>query len=174
MKTIHKISIVGGLGLVLIAISSYVAKQARLLKDACYTIVGAVIHNISYNNFSFSLLMHISNKSDINFSVSNQRYNIYINSMLVAKIEKPKIINVNAKGKTTVSIDVKFNPQDLLSKGMESIGYLIQDKTKIIIEVKGYLSLKAGVVTVKDYEVDERLTLADLLSGSPKNEKCEI
>lgn len=172
MKDITKIAIFGGIGIGLIATMAYFSKQARLLQDACYTVTGAVIHQMGFNKFSFSMLVNISNKSDINFTVTNQRYNIYINKMLVAKIEREDKLVVIANGKTTVNIDVDFNPQDLLKQGMENILYLINDKEKIVIEIKGYLSLRAGMVKVKDYEVDERISLAELLTSSPKKENC--
>ena len=172
MKTEYKIAVLGGIALSFIALTSYFSKQANLLKDACYTVTGAIINEMSFNRVSFTMLLNIANKSDIDLTVNNQRYNIYINKMLVAKVEKKEKVKVRARGKTTVNIDVKFNPQDLLKKGMENISYLITNKDKLIIEIKGYLSLNAGVVKVKDYEVDERLSMKELLSPAPKTEKC--
>ena len=172
MKTVYKISIIGGLGLGLIAVMAYFSKQSKLLSDACYTITGAIIHEINFNKVSFTMMLNISNNSDIDVTITNQRYHIYVNKMLVAKIDKPERVKVRANGKTTVNIDIKFNPQDLLKTGMQNIASLIQDKEKIIIELKGYLSLKAGLISVKDYEVDERLSLAELLAPTPSKEKC--
>jgi len=172
MKDIYKIGIVAGIGLGVIGIMAYFNKQVNRLMDACFTVTGAVINQMSADNFAFTLIMNIKNKSEIDFTVTNQRYNIYINKMLVATIEKPNDIKVMGNGMTTLKIDVKFNPQDLLKQGLENIIYLLGDKKKIVIEIKGYLSLKAGIITVKDYQVDERLSLAELLNPSPKNEVC--
>lgn len=172
MKDVYKIGLIGGVGLGLIALMAYFSKQARLLADACYTVSGAIIHEIGLQRVFFTIMMNITNKSDIDFTVTNQRYNIYVNKMLVAKIEKSNSVTVVAKDNTTVSIDIKFNPQDLLKQGMQNLAYLINDKEKIVIEVKGYLSLRAGVINVKDYQVDERLTLAELLAPSDKSGNC--
>lgn len=172
MKDVKKIAIIGGLALVGIAVMAYLAKQVDLLKNACYTIAGAIIHEISFNKMSFTMLLNISNKSDIDFMVTNQKYNIYVNGMLVAVVQNPNDIKVRAKGMSTVNIDIDFNPQDLLKKGIENIASLIQNKNNIIIEVKGYLSLKAGVVNVKNYEVDERISLKELFAPSTSTVKC--
>lgn len=172
MKDVKKIAIIGGLALVGIVVMAYLAKQVDLLKNACYTIAGAIIHEISFNKMSFTMLLNISNKSDIDFMVTNQKYNIYVNGMLVAVVQNPNDIKVRAKGMSTVNIDIDFNPQDLLKKGIENIASLIQNKNNIIIEVKGYLSLKAGVVNVKNYEVDERLSLKELFAPSTSTVKC--
>jgi hypothetical protein len=92
--------------------------------------------------------------------------------MLVAKIDKEEVIKVLARGRSTVNISVVFNPQDLLKQGMQNIANLILNKNSMIIEIKGYLSLQAGAISVRDYQVDERLTLGELLAPTPKEEKC--
>lgn len=172
MKTPYKIAIIGGLGLGLVAIMAYFNKQANLLKEACFIVAGAIIHKISFDRVSFTMLLNISNRSDIDFSVINQKYNVYVNKMLVATIENPEKVDVKARGKTTVNIDVKFNPQDLLKQGIQNITALIQNKDNMMIEIKGHLSLKAGMISVTDYQVDERLTLKEILSPSKDSQKC--
>jgi len=172
MKNIYKISLISAFGLGIISVMAYVASQAKKLKDACYTLAGAMVHEISFQNFSFTLLLNISNKSDIDFVVTKQLYNIYINNMLVATIDNPEKIKVRGNGKSTINIDVSFNPQDLLKKGMENISMLIGNKDNLIIEIKGNLSLKAGIVSVNDYKVDERLSMKEILAPSKSKNKC--
>jgi len=172
MKLEYKVGIFGGVALSLIMLSSYFNRQKKLLMDACYTVAGAIINEINFNVVNFTMILNISNKSDIDFSVTNQSYNVYVNGMLVAKIDKEDIIKVLARGRSTVNIAVSFNPQDLLKQGMQNIANLISNKNNMIIEIKGYLSLQAGAVSVKDYQVDERLTLGELLAPNPEKDKC--
>src|SRR3990167_10572004 len=168
MPNIKKIAIISGLGLAAIAVMAYLNKQTTLLKNACYTIAGAIINEISLTRMIFTLILNISNKSDIDFVVTNQKYNIYVNEMLVAVIENKNDIKVNSNGMSTVNIEVSFNPQDLLQKGRQNIALLMQDKNNIIIDIKGFLSIQAGFINVKNYEIDERLSLQELLSPSKK------
>lgn len=172
MKLEHKIAIFGIASIAIIGLTAYFNRQMKLLRDACYTLAGAIIKEITFEKVSFTLILSISNKSDIDFSVTGQEYNIYVNNMLVAKINNPEVVKVAARGKSTVNIDVTFNPQDLLKQGMANIASLISNKNNMIIEIKGYLSLTSGVVSIKDYQVDERLTLKELLSDDSKSEKC--
>ena len=172
MKLEYKVGIFGGIALGLIMLSSYFNRQKRLLMDACYTMAGAIINEISTETVSFTMILNIANKSDIDFSVSNQSYNVYVNGMLVAKIDKEEVIKVLARGRSTVNINVSFNPQDLLKQRMQNIANLIRSKNNMIIEIKGYLSLQAGAISVRDYQVDERLTLGELLAPTPKEQKC--
>lgn len=172
MKIEYKIAIFGGIALAGIALVSYFNRQMELLRDACYTMAGVIVNEIAFDNVSFTMMLSISNKSDIDFTVTNQSYNVYVNDMLVAKIDKEKNIKVLARGKSTVNINVAFNPQDLLSRGMQNIANLLKNKNNMVIEIKGYLSLSAGAVSIKDYQVDERLTLAELLAPPIREEKC--
>jgi LEA14-like dessication related protein len=174
MKLEYKIGIIGGVALCGVLLISYFNRQMNLLRDACYTVAGAIINEITFNKVSFTMILNISNKSDIDFSVTNQAYNVYVNGMLVAKIDKADNIKVLGRGRSTVNINVAFNPQDLLKQGMQNIATLIDNKNNMIIEIKGYLSLRAGAVSVKDYQVDERLTLGEMLAPNPKEEECKV
>ena len=172
MKLGYKIAILTAVGVGIVGVSSYFNRQMNLLRDACYTLAGAMINEISFSKVSFTMILSISNKSDIDFTITGQEYNIYVNSMLVATINNPEIVKVLARGRSTVNIAVSFNPQDLLKQGMQNIAALIGDKDSMVIEIKGYLSLNSGIVSIKDYKVDERLTMKELLSDISKPEKC--
>jgi LEA14-like dessication related protein len=174
MKTGYKIAIFGGIALAGLALVSYFNRQMDLLREACYTMAGVIINEITFDNVSFTMMLAISNKSDIDFTVTNQSYNVYVNDMLVATIDKEENIKVLARGRSTVNINVAFNPMDLLSRGMQNIASLLKNKNNMIIEIKGYLSLSAGAVSIKDYQVDERLTLEELLAPVPKEEECKV
>lgn len=167
-----KIAVGGGLTLIAIAALAYLNKQAKALYDACFTIAGAVVHTISFDNMEFDVLMSIKNTSDMSFTITNQNYNIYVNKMLVAEVENKENVKIASNGKSNMKINVKFNPQDLLKKGIENIAALLKNKDSLVIEVKGNISIGAGIVPFKNYKVDERLLMKELLSPSKKTNKC--
>ena len=159
---ITKIVIGGAIGVGMISLISYFYNQTKKLQEACYTIVGAVINEISFNNMNFDLLISISNQSDLSFKIDNQFYSIYVNKMLVSSIENKEKVSIGARNKSTIKINVTFNPQDLLKKGIENITSLLLKKDSLVIEIKGTLSLRAGIVSLKDYQIDERLSMKEL------------
>lgn len=172
MNTTTKIAIGGTAALGIILLSAWVAKQAKALYDACFTVAGAVIHTISMDKMDMDLLVNISNKSDVSFTVTNQNYQVYINKMLVAVISNNENTKVVAKGNTTMKINVKFNPQDLLKKGIENIANLIRNKDSLVVEIKGTISIGKGLVSFNNYKVDETLLMKELLSTPKNNTKC--
>jgi len=171
MNTTTKIAIGGTAVLALLLLSAWVTKQAKALYDACFTVAGAVIHTISMDKMDMDLLINIANKSDVSFTVTNQNYQVYINKMLVATVNNKENTTVVSQGNTTMKINVKFNPQDLLKKGIENIANLINNKESMVIEIRGFISIGKGLVSFNDYRVDETLLMKELLS-TPKNSKC--
>ena len=171
MNTTTKIAIGGTAVLAIVILSAWVAKQAKALYDACFTVAGAVIHTISIDKMDMDLLINIANKSDVSFTLTNQNYQVYINKMLVATVNNKENTTVVSQGNTTMKINVKFNPQDLLKKGIENIANLINNKESMVIEIRGSISIGKGLVSFNDYRVDETLLMKELLS-TPKNSKC--
>ncbi|MDD3875385.1 MAG: LEA type 2 family protein [Bacteroidales bacterium] len=167
-----KIAIGSGLSLIAIATLAYLNKQAKALYDACFTVAGAVVHTISFDNMEFDVLMSIQNKSDMSFTITSQNYNIYVNKMLVAEVANNENVKIASNGQSNMKINVKFNPQDLLKKGIENITALLKNKDSLVVEIKGNISIGAGIVSFKNYKVDERLLMKELLSPSKKTNKC--
>ncbi|PIZ50436.1 hypothetical protein COY27_07175 [Candidatus Woesearchaeota archaeon CG_4_10_14_0_2_um_filter_33_13] len=171
MNTTTKIAIGGTAVLAIVILSAWVAKQAKALYDACFTVAGAVIHTISIDKMDMDLLINIANKSDVSFTLTNQNYQVYINKMLVATVNNKENTTVVSQGNTTMKINIKFNPQDLLKKGIENIANLIKNKDSLVVEIRGSISIGKGLVSFNDYRVDETLLMKELLS-TPKNSKC--
>ena len=172
MNTTTKIIIGGASLLGIVLVSAWVAKQAKALYDACFTVAGAIIHTISFDKMDMDLMVNIANKSDVSFTVINQDYQVYINKMLVAEITKNDNIKVVSKGNTTMKINVKFNPQDLLKKGIDNITNLINNKDRLVVEIRGTISIGKGLISFNNYRVDETLLMKELLSSPKNNKKC--
>jgi LEA14-like dessication related protein len=172
MKKIPKIALGTGLVITAIALVGYFAKQASMLRKSCYTLAGAIINNISFNNVKLTLLVNIKNKSDIPFTVYNQRYSVYVNGLLVSKIERDGDSVIDAQSKSVFQVNVEFNPQDLLRAGIINIEPLLYDKEKLMIDLRGNISLKSGLVRIRNYKVEEKMSLKELLTPNPEDENC--
>lgn len=164
--------IIGGLSIATIALIAYLKRQVNLLKDACYTISGGIIHNISLSNVKMTLFFKIVNESDITINVSNMVFNIYVNNMFITKIEKPDAQTIFSKSDTIVKLDFEFNPKDLLRAGITNIQPILFDKEKLVISIKGNFTAKTGIVKLNNYPIDEKITLKELLTPSKTPKKC--
>jgi len=172
MKLNKKHIIFGALGVAIIGVATYMATQYKLLKNACYVVAGAIVNKLSLSQVKFTLLLNVKNNSDIDFTITNQQYDVYVNEMLVSKVDNPENTEIFSNGSTTFKINVDFNPQDLLKVGLENIEKLLLDKDKLVIEIVGKLSLRSGIVILNNYPIEERLTFKELLTKDSQTEVC--
>lgn len=155
-----------------VGIVAYFTRQAKLLAKSCYTMAGVIIQEISFNNVKFTLLLNVKNKSEIPFTVKNQRYKVYVNGLLVSEISQPEKTEIEGNSAKILKLDVEFNPQDLLRAGITNIEPLLYDKNRLIIDLKGYMAIQSGLVTVNNYEVSEKMSLKELMTTDPDKEDC--
>lgn len=165
--------IIGFLGISAISVISYFKKQFNLLKNACYAISGGVIHNLSLDSVKMTLFLKIVNESDLTVQLSNMNFNIYVNKMFVTNIKKDDIQTLYSLSDTIVKLDFEFNPKDLLRAGITNIEPIIYDKEKLIVTIKGSVSVKAGVLKISHFPIEEEITLKELLAPSPDSDRCK-
>jgi len=164
--------IIGGLLVATTGLILYFRRQMNLIMDACYTISGGVVHSLTMNSVKMTLFFKFVNESDLTIQVSDMVFNIYVNNMFVTKILKPDLQTLYSKSDAIIKLDFEFNPKDLLRAGITNIEPLIYDKEKLIIGIKGYLSAKTGIVKIKKFPIDEKITLKEILTPSLNPKKC--
>jgi len=164
--------ILGGLLLASTSLIVYFRNQFKKLADSCYTVVGGIIHNISLNDVKISLIFQIKNNSDISVNVENVEFKIFVNNLFVTKILKKQKQKLLSHSSVTFNLDVQFSPQDLMRAGLASIESLIVDRSKLVIGIKGNFDAELGIVKIKQYQFDEKISLKELLKPSENKKKC--
>lgn len=159
--------VLSGLALITLA---YGARQFYLLYNATFKVIKTRIKTITSNEISIVVFAEIENKSDISAIVNGQHYDVFFNNELVSQIDAAEVIHINSNGKTIIPISINFNPAAVIKTGLANLANLLLDRTKINIDIKGHLSLKAGIVELKNYKVDVKYTLQELIdiSKEPK------
>lgn len=187
LTTKHKWFIGGGLTLLALG-TIYLVRQARLLYNAVYTVAGIVVKNISLNDINFTLLLKVENKGDLHVDIVEQSYDVYVNKMFVSHIEYPSaqqlqecsallaadkttcknkyITPIASNSSSTIPLNIQFNPSDLLKTGFQNITSILGNQANVIINIKGKLTFKAGPITMKDFAIEETMTLADIVKNS--------
>lgn len=165
--------IIGGISLAFISLIAYFKKQLNLLKNACFTISGGVIHTLGLDNVKITLFFKIVNESDLTIEISNLNFDIYVNKLFVTKIKKTDKQTLYSKSSTVIKLDFEFNPKDLLRAGLTNIAPIIYDKEKLVITTKGYFSAKTGGISLKEIPFEEDVTLQELLTPNPNAKKCD-
>lgn len=154
---------IGGILTLIVGIGIYVYRQYDHLVKAGKKLIGAKVHNLSLSGVNATVYVEIDNKGDLSVDVIGQDYNIYVNDKFVSNVKVKDDIRINSNGKSILPLTINFNPQTVLMAGLVNLTSILSDKSKIIISVKGSLSIKTGVLSVKNFGFNVDMTLAEIV-----------
>lgn len=165
--------LVPGLLITAAAVLVYGGRQLYLLYKAAVKIVNVKINSISTGNISLVLYAELINKGDISAVVKNQHYDVFLNNVIVSTIDSRNEIHVNSNGKTILPININFSPDKTLSIGLANLSNLLIDRAKVVLEIKGYLSLTSGPITLNNFLVNIKYTLQELIDMSKEQRETQ-
>lgn len=152
-----------GAGLLVII---YGVKELIILYKSAYKVVRTKINKISLTTIDIILYLQITNNSDISAQIKNEFFEVFINDKKVSEIKSADLIHINSNGNTVLPIPIKINSDQLIKVAANNISNILNDKSKIKLEIKGYLSLQVGAIDLKNYAIDINYTLQDLIDMS--------
>lgn len=151
--------------------TGYLARQLYLLYNAAFKVEKVKVNNVSVSNISMVLIAEIDSKSDISAIVKNQHYEVFFNNSPVSVINSPEDIHINSNGKTVFPISISFAPDKVVKTGITNLLALFLDRSSISIEIKGYLSIKAGAISMNNFPIYVKYTLQELIDMSKSEKK---
>lgn len=157
---------IGGILAVWAVYGIYLYRQGKRLYDAIYTVSGAVIQELSLNSVSLTLLLKLENKGDLSVEIIDQTYDIYVNNIKVSSINNKNKVKIHSNTCSVIPLQVKFNPKDVFKAGIDNLAFLVGDRSKINIQIKGKFSFEAGAIRMRDFKIDENMTLAQIIEKS--------
>jgi hypothetical protein len=147
-------------------------KQANLLKKTCFKPAGFVPNQLGLTNADINIKLNMKNKSNVEYFLTNQVYNVYISDQFVGAIKNPNKIAIAPATPTspTVSpiwLNVKFNPMQVANISWDTLKGLITGGGNVKVQIKGNATVtdKSGIFRY-NYPVDSVFTLKDLTSGT--------
>ena len=164
----------GILGGVVLAgvVGSHLYNQAQLLSKTCIKPAGFVPNTLTATSADINIKLALNNKSNIEYYLQNQVYNVYINDIFVGTIQNPNKIYVAPMRSTDVWLNVKFNPMQLVNLSWTTLKDLLIQNSNISIQLQGNAKITTGAGLLSyNYPVDTTFTLADLSSNS-NSEPC--
>jgi LEA14-like dessication related protein len=167
----QKIFIFGGLGLALASIFAYLKINIDKIYNAKWEFDGIKNLIINKDFIKFTIFLKLNNKGSISLYISEQDYDVYINEVYVSKIKNNESIKIVSNGITRIPFNIKLYNKNLLDVGIKNIPNLIINQDKINITLKGYLTIKAGIINLKKYNFEEKFNLKEILSNKDKDEE---
>jgi LEA14-like dessication related protein len=105
--------------------------------------------------------LNFTNKSSIKFDIISQKYDVYINNILVSKLTGNQNVAVMPKGVSVIPVSVNFNPSSLLEKLGKNAVSLIANFANAVIKIEMKLQVKLYGFTINIPYVYES-TIRDL------------
>lgn len=158
-----RLALFGGIAL----LTAYITRQFVLLYNAAYKILKdkTQIKSIALNNIDMSVVLQITNRSDLSAQIIGQHYVVYFNDVIVSTIDIKDKVHLNSNGYTNIPIHILFNPKQAATVAFQNLTNFFNDKSKINFEVKGWLSIKLGAIKLKNYPIDIKYTLQEILDA---------
>tara|TARA_R110001592_G_scaffold90231_13_gene265472 strand:+ start:376 stop:861 length:486 start_codon:yes stop_codon:yes gene_type:complete len=153
-----------GLGGVAYGIYNYYEKQVQLLNYLSYKIVGIKLLKSNLQNINLEVLLEITNNSEINLTITDYYFKVYVNDKEVGTIVNKTLnqkfdgfgANSNFPLKVQINNSVFFGETGIL-KGLMST--LQESELKLI----GSYGVKKGLLKFSDIEIKESIKLKEYL-----------
>lgn len=138
----------------------FLARQYALLKKTEFKILSASTSSEKIIRVDMSIQMEITNKSDLKFNITRQKYDFYVNGIFCgnAQLENELIIEKNAKA--VFGLPVAFNPLEVL----HGIGSNLSSNLKETkLSIRGRVTTKTVGILFNSIPVNVSFTLGDVL-----------
>lgn len=170
MAKIQKKYIIAGLIGILTITGAALYLQYKKLMEYCISFKGVKIVYLGIDNIIFDLYLNFLNKSAIKINIVSQEYKVYLNDKLVSTVDSDKPQVIEPKAKSVISVNVKFNPRQVLTA--VNVNELLLNREKIRLKVDTKIKVALGFIKISIPYVYET-TLKELTSGSGTNTSTE-
>ena len=147
MKGLKSLLVLSGIGIIGIAIYRYYRKQADLLQNYTYRVIGLKVVSITTENLIFDVTTRITNNSNVSATITEIYLDAYVNGQNVANINEVKDIFVKANGSSDFTFRLNISPKMVLGN-IVNIVTLSTNTKDLFLNLDGYVKIKSGFLSV--------------------------
>jgi LEA14-like dessication related protein len=161
--------------IVIAGVGFYLYKQGMALLNYCFNIdwKKTKVNKISKDGLDVVLGIDIKNNSDITINVTGYKFDILVNGKKVGQVVNKDDFKWLPKSLSTLYVKVIVDFKELVKNKVLSgdlIAKLLLDQSKVIITIKGDVSVGLFGVNLKNYPVEVSSSLADYMAPSTNPE----
>ncbi len=151
----------------LMVIGSYLYMQYRKLIDADWTLAGKRLKKFGLDRVIVEVLYDIDNKGDLEITVSEQSYDVFLNGRFISKVQNTDDVRIKARSISRMPLTVEVKTADFMRVlGSNWQALLLGDKSKIIFTLAGHFTMKMGALAFRQYPFNMTFTLAEAMNES--------
>lgn len=152
------------------ALTVYTYRQYNLLYAYCYRFVKWNVVQLGLKRVIIKPSLKIYNISDFGFTVTAYKFDIYVNSKFVSKVYSNEKQFIQGNGESIINFNIDFEPKTLFKNVNVGLIVGLLDPSKLIIKFKGVVSLRSGIITVRNGYIEMEDTLKNWLASDPDAE----
>lgn len=145
-KTLVGVGILGGLGAFVYAFYAYANRQAKLLEDFTWKLMGIDFDSYDLQAVKGKVQILFTSQSDVEVQIEKFVMNFYFNGAEVGYIEDTTPFIIPARGTAPISFSFTLNPQLVFGNITNIINYALQ-KEDAAVSLRGFASIKSGFVS---------------------------
>jgi hypothetical protein len=158
--------IIGLIIAAILVIAAYLYMQYRKLLDATWTFAGSKLKSFGFDRLKAEINFDIDNRGDLEVVVSEQEYDVFLNDAFISHASNKEDVTIKAQSVSRMPLLVDIKTQDFIKAlGSNWRTILLGDKSNVIIKVKGYFTLKVGLLAVRKLPFEMSLTMKEILQS---------
>jgi len=178
-KVLITTSVLAGIGAVAYGLYKFYKYQVSLAMQYCYKISNYKFNTLNQDGINMDLFVKIENKSDFVFTIVGYSLDILINNNKVGTVISKQQYTLANKSITEIGLNVLFNPIASLNltEAITLVSYALTAQSKFIVEIKGTFTGKMNFIQIKDFPLDIKMSLADIMAPEDPNKPktiCDI
>lgn len=168
LDNITKVKI--GIGIFMIGLTAftinYLLKQARLLANIKFDVVGTTVSKLSFTRIEIILWWKVTNVSDISFTIKEQTYDVFLNGKFVKKVGSAEPIEVLANGVTRIPTYVVFSPEEAIQVGIDNLGDFMTEagRKKLKLKVTGFFTVQTKLFALRRVPFEYEDTIHNIMN----------
>ena len=155
-----KVLLIGSLGVAILYGGAYLYRQTSLLKDTDFKLKSLKRISQTKDSITIEMISTVTNKSNIDFDVYGQSYDLYLSNKFVGKATSSDVITIPKKGVAEIKILITIDYQKALEA---SISALTESLSKATLNIKGTVNTKTIGLILNGIPVNVDISLADIL-----------
>ena len=158
--------IIGLIVAAILVVVAYLYMQYRRLLDATWTFAGTKLKSFAFDKLSAEINFDIDNRGDLEVVVSEQEYDVFLNNSFISHVSNKEDVTIAAQSVSRMPLAVEIKTQDFIKAlGSNWKAILLGDKSNVIIKIKGFFTLKVGLLAVKKLPFEMSLTLKEIIQS---------
>lgn len=154
------------------AYGSFVAvQQLQLLNQSCVKPSGFRFEKIGLRYARLVLGLRVINKTDIDFTITNEKFDVYLNGAFVSSIRQASNKPLLKNTPVDLQLLIEFDPLAVLRGAAQS---MIQNQGNVLVQLKGRITVRSKYLVLNNIKINESFSLAEIMKpGGQTNNNCE-